>query len=277
VSRECDKMRLLMYSLDLINPLRIGFTLVKSFIKIIQCHWYCQCKGLVLDVTIFFYSRRASQPEICFWYTLTQPIFLGPFRRLCGLPDSISGSLRRQSGFADQSHIDWATKTPRLSHHDLDWATKTLTEPPQPWLSHHNPYWATTTLTEPPQPLLSHHNPYWASATLTELANPTERPQPLNSFVTNRAPILWFATRGMTFWQSALLTLSAVWLFSSRQYVVGLFSTWQSNARYAFERGLPQQREIQYRPFYFSNPPVNSTVYFYAWRYKCKTNTQQIV
>jgi hypothetical protein len=58
----------------------------------------------------FFFTPVGPPPKPRFVFE-TQTFFLAPFRVLWGLPDSISGLLRRQSKFADQCYIDWATTT----------------------------------------------------------------------------------------------------------------------------------------------------------------------
>jgi hypothetical protein len=92
----------------------------------------------------------------------------------------------------------------------------------------------------------------------------------IQSFVAFRVQIPRFATTGITPWQSALkFRLLAVAIRGTNIFLLairGLNTANCHNPRYTFERGLPQQSEIQYPPFYIDSPPVRGAVSF-----KCAT------
>jgi hypothetical protein len=96
------------------------------------------------------------------------------------------------------------------------------------------------------------------------------------SFVANRAQIPRFATTGIPPWQSALkFRLLTVAIRGTNIFVVairvtifffvairGLNTATYHCTRYTFDRGLSQQSEIQYQPFYIDSPPVRGVVSF---------------
>jgi hypothetical protein len=88
----------------------------------------------------------------------------------------------------------------------------------------------------------------------------------IQSFVAFRAQIPRFAKTGITPWQTALkFRILAVAIRGTNIFFLairGLNTTVCHNPQYTFERGLPQQSEIQYPPFYIDRPPVPGAVSF---------------
>jgi hypothetical protein len=93
-----------------------------------------------------------------------------------------------------------------------------------------------------------------------------------HSVLAYRAQIPRFAKSGITPWQTALKGMN-IFLLAIR----GQNTAVCHDPRYTFERGLPQQSEIQYPSFYIDSPPVRGAQSFDARIYKCKTYTRRIV